>query len=198
MDATPKRIRTLMKNSSTLKEQLSFTGFVAIVVLANVAACGGDKPPPVTPQAKKEPTTTTAAATPPPPTPNTPSAAGVHISPEIVKACGISEADAYFAFDSANVRAEDARVLDLVATCFTTGPLKGRGLSLVGHADPRGASEYNMTLGQSRADGVGTYLVKKGVEKDKVQSTSRGAMDATGTDEAGWGKDRRVDLLLAP
>lgn len=181
-----------------MKSTLSISGFAMLALLANLVACGGDKPAPNTAAAKKDAVATTAAQAAAPNTPNTPSAAGVHISPEIVKACGISEADAYFGFDSANIRAEDARVLDLVATCFATGPLKGRTLSLVGHADPRGASEYNMTLGQSRADGVGNYLVKKSVERSKVQSTSRGSMDASGTDEAGWAKDRRVDLLLAP
>lgn len=181
-----------------MKNTLTISGLAAFILLADLVACGGDKPPPNSADAKKAPAATTTATAAAVVTPNTPSAAGVHISPEIVKACGISEADAYFGFDSANIRAEDARVLDLVATCFSTGPLKGRTLRLVGHADPRGASEYNMTLGQSRADGVGNYLVKKNLERAKVLSTSRGSMDASGSDEAGWAKDRRVDLLLAP
>jgi peptidoglycan-associated lipoprotein len=69
-------------------------------------------------------------------------------------------------------------------------------MKLVGRADPRGASDYNMTLGQSRADAVEKYLGNKGLQKGKVESTSRGAMDATGTDESGWNRDRRVDILL--
>jgi outer membrane protein OmpA-like peptidoglycan-associated protein len=53
-----------------------------------------------------------------------------------------------------------------------------------------------MTLGQSRADSVKSYLKVRGVEKGKAESTSRGAMDATGTDETTWQRDRRVDILL--
>jgi peptidoglycan-associated lipoprotein len=128
--------------------------------------------------------------------PDSPTASAVRISDEIVKACGISEPDAYFAFDSANLRPDDVRVLGQVATCFISGPLKGRVLKMVGHADPRGDSDYNMTLGQSRADAVTTYMRGKGMDKSKSESTSRGAMDATGTDEPSWARDRRVDMLL--
>ena len=55
-----------------------------------------------------------------------------------------------------------------------------------------------MTLGQSRADAVTTYTVGKGLDKAKAQSSTRGEMDAAGTDEPSWAKDRRVDLLVAP
>ncbi len=57
--------------------------------------------------------------------------------------------------------------------------------------------DYNMTLGQSRAASVATYLVHNGMQKEKTESTSRGAMDAIGTDEPTWARDRRVDMILA-
>jgi peptidoglycan-associated lipoprotein len=132
----------------------------------------------------------------PPQPPESPTVSAVRISDEIVKACGIKEPDAFFAFDSANVRPSDAGVLAQIVTCFTTGPLTGRTLKLVGHADPRGGSDYNMSLGQSRADSVAGYLVGKGLNKAKTESTSRGAMDATGSDEPTWARDRRVDVML--
>jgi peptidoglycan-associated lipoprotein len=159
--------------------------------------CGGEQP------AAKTPTAATAAPAPAPEArlpvqaPSSPSVSAVHISEEIAKTCGIAEPDAYFAFDSANVRPDDKRVLDQVVACFSTGPLKARTLRLVGHADPRGGSDYNMTLGQSRADAVGHYIVERGLDKSKAESSSRGAMDAVGSDEPSWAHDRRVDLLLA-
>lgn len=160
-------------------------------------ACG-DSPPPKTPAA---PPAAAKAAPPatrlPPQPPDSPTASAVHISQEITSACGISDPDAYFAFDSANVRADDAKVLGQLISCFTSGPLKGRTMKLVGHADPRGSSDYNMTLGQSRADSVATYLTGKGMDKSKAESTTRGAMDATGYDEPSWARDRRVDIMLA-
>ncbi len=120
----------------------------------------------------------------------------VHLSDEIVRACGISDPDSYFAFDSARLNGEDVRVLDQVETCFASGPLKGRKMKLVGRADPRGSEEYNMTLGQHRADSVVKYLASKGLASNMMESTSRGKLDAVGTDEPSWAHDRRVDILL--
>jgi peptidoglycan-associated lipoprotein len=174
--------------------RLSFS--VALGCLTTVVmACGGAKPAePVTPASVTGPTAQSQQApkAPAPPAPPT----NVAISDEIRSKCGISDADAYFPFDSAHVTANDRTPLDLVARCFTSGPLSGRSVKLVGRADPRGESDYNMTLGQSRADAVGTYLSVRGMDKGKTQSTSRGAMDAAGTDESGWQKDRRVDVML--
>jgi peptidoglycan-associated lipoprotein len=164
--------------------------------LLTLAACGGDQPPPKTEQAVAPAPTAAPPTRLPPQAPNSPTASAVRISDEIVRACGISEPDAYFAFDSSNIRADDAKTVDSVVRCFTTGALKGRTLKLVGHADPRGGSDYNMTLGQSRADSVAGYMVGRGLDKAKTESTSRGAMDATGTDEPSWARDRRVDLIL--
>jgi peptidoglycan-associated lipoprotein len=74
--------------------------------------------------------------------------------------------------------------------------MAGRTVDLVGHADPRGPSDYNVTLGQSRADAVASYLEGRGMSASKTRTTSRGAMDATGRDETGWAHDRRVDFSL--
>ncbi len=120
----------------------------------------------------------------------------VQISDEILAACSIGRGDAYFATDSYTLQSNDVPVLDKVAACFTTGALKGRGVRLVGHADPRGPSEYNTILGQNRADSVSTYLRRKGVPSAQAEATSRGAMDATGTNEPTWAQDRRVDVML--
>ena len=69
-------------------------------------------------------------------------------------------------------------------------------MRLIGHADPRGPSEYNMTLGQRRADSVDAYIGRRGVQRSRIVTTSRGAMDATGQDETGWAHDRRVEVQL--
>jgi peptidoglycan-associated lipoprotein len=174
---------------------------VALTGAALVAATAGcaSNPPPAPQSAQSTgaqvgPKGPTSSA---PTSPSSKTASSIYIAKEILSACGIPEAKAHFAFDSANIRPEDSEPLDLVAKCFTTGPLKGRGLKLVGHADPRGETEYNFVLGASRADAVGGYLSGKGLDKAKIATTSRGEMDATGTDEAGWARDRRVDILLA-
>jgi peptidoglycan-associated lipoprotein len=125
-----------------------------------------------------------------------PTTGTVAISEEVRRACGISDEDAYFAFDSSTILSVDITPLNAVARCFTVGPLKGRSLRLVGHADPRGSSEYNMTLGQGRADSVQGYLGRHGVSHSQLGTSSRGAMDASGTSESGWAHDRRVDVML--
>jgi peptidoglycan-associated lipoprotein len=120
----------------------------------------------------------------------------IHVDDKIIKACGDLPA-AHFAFDSAKIQLDAAAVLDAIAVCFVTGPLKGRSMKLIGHADPRGEHEYNFALGQKRAGSVGTYLSSKGLEASRIQTSSKGDTDATGTDEAGWARDRKVDVLLA-
>ena len=124
------------------------------------------------------------------------------VSDAIAKACGIAprgdgkQMQASFDFDSAALQDEDKKLLAEVGKCLTDGPLRGRHVTLIGRADARGEPEYNMTLGESRANAVNRYLVDLGVGKDKMKSTSRGEMDATGKDEEGWRKDRRVDIEL--
>ncbi|HEY4159889.1 MAG TPA: OmpA family protein [Polyangiaceae bacterium] len=173
---------------------------LALFSTALSVSCGSDP--------AKPPQAPTAIATTPPPAatnaPNTtsqkpgdnPSQSNINISDEIRKACGITDAEAFFAFDSANVRPQDQAVLKKLADCFMTGPLKGRQLRLVGHADPRGDDEFNMVLGGRRADNVKGAIVGAGMTDSKIATTSRGELDATGTDEEGWSKDRRVDVVL--
>jgi peptidoglycan-associated lipoprotein len=120
----------------------------------------------------------------------------INISDAIRKACGITDTEAFFAFDSANVRPQDRAVMKKLADCFTTGPLKGRQMRLVGHADPRGADEYNMVLGSKRAENVKSAIVNEGLPDAQASTTSRGEMEASGTDEASWARDRRVDIVL--
>jgi len=128
---------------------------------------------------------------------------GLSVSNAIAKACGIAaRADGKsvapsFEYDSAALAEEDRTLLAQVAKCLTEGALKGRKVNLVGRADARGEPEYNMTLGGSRADTVKRYMVDLGVGRERMLGTSRGEMDATGTNEAGWAQDRRVDVELA-
>jgi peptidoglycan-associated lipoprotein len=166
---------------------------LSLAPLLLAAACAADKPP----VARSAQAPTAVTTSPPPAQSRTePTTGTIAISDEIRTACGISNEDAFFAFDSAAIASSDIKPLDAVARCFTSGPLAGRAMRLIGHADPRGPTDYNMTLGQRRADAVEGYIDRKGVQASRVSTTSRGAMDATGQDEAGWARDRRVDVQL--
>lgn len=162
---------------------------------ALLLACGSDpKPPPAAPAPAAEPAPAPAAENPKPQDDG--SSGQINISDEIRKACGIEASKANFGFDSAQIQSGDQPVLNKLAECFISGPLKGRSMRLIGHADPRGEPEYNMVLGGRRADNVKSYLVRKGLPDAQAETTSRGEMDATGTDESSWANDRRVDISL--
>jgi peptidoglycan-associated lipoprotein len=172
---------------------------LTLLAFGTALGCGSDPPPP----AKSADAAPAPAAKPAPaPTANNPkpdddpSKGNINISDEIRKACGITDTEAFFAYDSANIRPQDKAVLTKLATCFTTGPLKGREMRLVGHADNRGEEDYNMLLGQRRADNVKGAVVSAGMTAAKALTTSRGELDASGSDDASWAKDRRVDIVL--
>jgi peptidoglycan-associated lipoprotein len=127
---------------------------------------------------------------------------GLSVSNAIAKACGIAvrangrNVAPAFDFDSAALAEEDRTLLAQVARCLTEGALRGRSVTLIGRTDARGEPEYNMTLGGSRADTVRRYMVDLGVGRERAISTSRGELDATGTNEPGFAQDRRVDIEL--
>ena len=121
------------------------------------------------------------------------------LSGDIVKLCNIKAAGSgspTFDYDKEELAPEDRSVLDQLADCLTKGALKGRAVALVGRADPRGTEEYNLSLGSRRASSVSTYLTRLGVGEPQLAVNTRGSLDATGTDESGWSKDRRVDITL--
>ena len=122
---------------------------------------------------------------------------------EIVRLCNLKvdvapseEGAPRFDFDETKLSQQDESILAQVATCLTSGPLAGRKLQLVGRADARGTTEYNFVLGATRASTVGDFLKEKGVQQPRINETSRGELDATGTDETTMRDDRRVDILL--
>lgn len=120
------------------------------------------------------------------------------MSGDLVQVCGIkmteSAANPKFDYDKDELTSDDRTVLEQLGACMTTGALKGKAVALIGRADPRGTQEYNLGLGSRRASSVSQYLQRLGVSAAQLPQTTRGALDASGTDEAGWANDRRVDL----
>ena len=123
------------------------------------------------------------------------------VSEDIARACSLHfdaiDKAPKFEFDKSDLLPADHEVLGTIGQCLTTGALQGRSIKLVGRADPRGTQQYNMALGARRAHEVAAFLQQLGLEKARIQATSRGELDAAGTDEVGWQIDRRVDILLA-
>lgn len=122
------------------------------------------------------------------------SAIGLH--DDIMDACGIDDKYAFFAFDSSGLSELAKKTIGELATCFTSGPLKGQTILLAGHADPRGTDQYNTKLGKSRAQAVGDYLVKRGMPKKQIVVESHGEQEAS-ANPISWPHDRRVDISIA-
>jgi len=176
-------------------------GFWFVAAAALVAGCkSGPAPEPETvrqgPAAPGGNMTGESRAAPQRGDTSSPSMGSIHIDERIVQMCG-NLPNPHFAFDSAAIRDQAAETLRTVARCFSEGPLKGKTVKLVGRADPRGTESYNLALGHDRAASVARFLEGAGLPQANVQMTSRGEMDATGTDEEGWSRDRRVDIALA-
>lgn len=99
-----------------------------------------------------------------------------------------------FDFEAAEVTGDARATLQRLAECVTKGTLKGSRVLLTGHCDSRGEDEFNMSLGAQRAEVVRTFLSGLGVPAERISTSSRGELDARGTDEAGMQQDRRVDI----
>jgi peptidoglycan-associated lipoprotein len=173
-----------------------------ILVLAAAVACSHDKPKVAkpTPEAAKNPEPTPDK---PPPSvdKDTQVSPGLAMSGDLATMCNIkstmtTKANPQFDYDKDELTTDDRAVLDQLATCLTNGVLKGKAVALIGRADPRGTEEYNLGLGSRRAATVSQYLGRLGVGEPQMAVTTRGALDATGTDESGWKQDRRVDIQL--
>ncbi len=99
----------------------------------------------------------------------------------------------YFDFDQYSLTAESRAVLLAHAD-----KLKGASVAvrLEGHADERGSREYNLALGEKRANAVRDFLVTQGVNGSSLEVVSFGEEQpaATGSDEASWSQNRRVEV----
>jgi peptidoglycan-associated lipoprotein len=96
----------------------------------------------------------------------------------------------YFDFNEYVLTSEATGAIDRDADCIKK---TNHGVTLAGRTDPRGTEEYNLALSDKRAQSVKDRLARLGVSGN-MKVVARGEMDSTGKDEAGWAKDRRVDL----
>ncbi len=100
----------------------------------------------------------------------------------------------YFEFDSAEVRAADQDLVRRHAMQLTNNP--GYQVRLEGHADERGSREYNIGLGERRAQAVRQMLLIQGVSPDQISTVSFGEERpvAFGSSESDYAQNRRVEF----
>jgi peptidoglycan-associated lipoprotein len=100
----------------------------------------------------------------------------------------------YFGLDRAAVAVPERPKLDAAIKWLADNP--GKNLVLVGHCDWRGTAEYNLGLGDRRANSVKAFLVSKGADASRLETLSKGSTEAKqGGGEADFAKDRRVDFV---
>ena len=97
----------------------------------------------------------------------------------------------YFAFDSSELDRSARAAIEAAVECYRNQNPNVRIL-LTGACDPRGTEEYNIALGERRAQSVRGYMSSLGMDSSQISVTSVGEEMASGTDEAGWARDRNV------
>ena len=104
--------------------------------------------------------------------------------------------DVHFDFDRAELRPEDARILDANARWLVARP--GTQILIEGHADARGTGEYNLSLGESRARVTRDQLIARGVVASRITILSYGEERPAcrETSEACWQNNRRAHFLV--
>jgi peptidoglycan-associated lipoprotein len=158
-------------------------------------------PPPPEPSVVQESSSSSATAggratdVPIPATP--PAAGGGRPSPSEFRD---SEAlkDIYFDFDKANIRPDAATTLMANAAWMKENPRSS--ILIEGHCDERGTTEYNLALGQRRAQSARDFLVAQGIPGGRIAMISYGKErpSCTESTESCWARNRRAHFLVKP
>jgi len=103
----------------------------------------------------------------------------------------------YFSYDDATLTPEGQARLDAIAAYMKSKDKEK--LKVEGHCDDRGSVEYNLALGQRRADSVRKYLETLGIGNDRLSAVSFGSEKPAmaGAGEEAWAKNRRAEFAFA-
>ena len=128
-----------------------------------------------------------------PPTPPPPPTPAVTPTPKVTAG---DFADAFFDFDSFMLRDDAKAALDKDAKLLRDNV--DVNITIEGHCDERGTVEYNLALGEKRANSARDYLVNAGVPVARIQTVSYGKERpfAEGHDESAWAQNRRSHFVL--
>ena len=159
---------------------------IGIVLVNLLVACASDKP--IEPEAVAPAETTAAPEVEPAPAPV------VDVDPLNEPSNILSKRSVYYPFDVSAVQDEDKPLVQAHAQYLSEH--SDRTVRLEGNADERGSNEYNLALGQRRADGVKKMLTLGGAKSSQIETASFGEEKpvATGHDEASWSQNRRTDI----
>lgn len=102
----------------------------------------------------------------------------------------------FFDFDKYNIRADQRGTVEALAAWLDTNP--SVTLSIEGHCDERGTREYNLALGERRANSVRDYLVALGINPGRLSTVSYGEERPAvlGSNESAWAQNRRGAFVV--
>jgi peptidoglycan-associated lipoprotein len=132
----------------------------------------------------------------PPPTPPPAQVVAPEAKPEVPVAPPVVELrDIGFDFDKYNIKETETAVLKSNAGWFNANT--GKKVRIEGHCDERGTVEYNLVLGQKRADSTKNFLVNLGVDGKLIETVSYGKEKPLDPahNEGAWAKNRRAQFL---
>lgn len=103
---------------------------------------------------------------------------------------------AYFPYDSYKLTGAARTAIQANADWLKANP--SASVQVEGHCDERGTTEYNLALGERRANAAMDYLVKLGVERSRLSTISYGEErpSVQGSDESAWSKNRRAEFVV--
>lgn len=158
----------------------------AVAFLVAAAGCG-KKPKPAADVTTEPPSQSEPAGT------GTGEAGGQTGEP--VQPVAVELEDVFFDYDKHNLRNDARRILEANAQDLKADP--SVNLILEGHCDERGTVEYNLALGERRAQSVKSYLEQLGIDPGRVRTLSYGEERpfALGHDESAWSQNRRVHFV---
>lgn len=177
----------------------------ALILLASAVLAGCSSTPVTPPPAKPAAVSTAAPMPAPAPAPSSSGAskpvassmvATVTLPPHLDPKNPIStERSVYFDFDVFAVKSEYTGLIERHGKYLASKP--ALSIKIEGNADERGSAEYNLALGQKRAQAVLQSLKIYGVKESQMEAISWGRErpKATGHDEAAWAENRRADLV---
>jgi peptidoglycan-associated lipoprotein len=103
----------------------------------------------------------------------------------------------HFDYDKSEIKPEWVDCLNRIAARLIENPQYT--LIIEGHTDERGSDEYNMALGERRAQATANYLVQRGLSPNRIVTTSKGEHEplATCSNESCWWQNRRAEFFVS-
>lgn len=168
-----------------------FTALAAALVIGGCATSGNDATSSSSGTAGNQSSATSSSAPAPAPAPSSQLAGRSSGASKMRSPDGRS---VYYEFDKSDLSAEDRRLIEANARYLRQHP--DTKVRIEGNADERGSAEYNLALGQRRAETVAKALRAGGVQEDRLEAVSYGKEKpkAYGHDEKSWAENRRSDI----